>query len=281
MLERQLIGGVERLRVCRAFFGRGLYHTAAYRVGEVLVDSGCAHTAGEMVAALERGAPPRLILNTHGHEDHIGANGPLQARFGLRVMAHPLALPVLAAPRARQPEQLYRRLVWGYPAPCRADALEGSIEAAGVALEVIPTPGHSADHVAFFERSRGWLFCGDAFVGGQDRELRPESDALGVIASLRRLLALGAAALFPGSGSVYHQPGAVLSQKIAYLEDLGGRIVELHQRGLSARRIRTVVFGRERPVAWITGGDFTSLNLVRSFLRGGSPSPADTRLAVP
>jgi glyoxylase-like metal-dependent hydrolase (beta-lactamase superfamily II) len=279
MLERESIGEVEKLRVCRAFFGHAFYFTAAYRVGELLIDSGCAHTAGEMVSSLEGSVPPRLVLITHAHEDHIGANAALQARFGARILAHPLALPVMAAPGALKPLHAYRRLVWGYPAPSSGAPLGDRVASEKISLQVIPTPGHSVDHVAFFEPDRGWLFSGDAFVGGQDRELRPLSDAWQIVSSLRRLQALDAAVLFPGSGTVYHRPGPVIARKIAYLEELGGRILELHRRGLSPRRIRSELFGGERAIAWLTTWDFSTLNLVRSFLRPAAQT-TDERLAI-
>ena len=64
--------------------------------------------------------PPASIVNTHTHEDHIGANGKLQAKMaGLVIQAHPLALPVLADPQRTQPLHPYRRLFWGWPAPSR------------------------------------------------------------------------------------------------------------------------------------------------------------------
>jgi glyoxylase-like metal-dependent hydrolase (beta-lactamase superfamily II) len=280
MLEREVVAGVEKLRVCRTFFGHNFYSTAAYRIGEVLVDSGCAYTASELVRAVERSPRPRLVLNTHAHEDHIGANGPLQARFGLRILAHPATVRIMAAPRERQPEQLYRRIMWGYPEPSRGEPVGELVEAPGVRLQVIPTPGHCEDHLAFFELERGWLFCGDAFYGGKDRGLRPISDAWQMIASLRRMLALDAAVLFPGSGTVYQRPREALGEKIAYLEDLGDRIRELRRRGLSTRRIRDELFGREEAIFWITGRDFSALNLVRSFLFGATPPYASDTAAT-
>ena len=61
-----------------------------------MVDTGCAHTHKELLKALE-GRPVERIVNTHTHEDHIGANGALQWQNPrLDILAHPLALPVLA-----------------------------------------------------------------------------------------------------------------------------------------------------------------------------------------
>ncbi len=77
MLRAITLGVVTRFELARTLAGRGRYWTAAYLVGDTLIDSGCAHTARELVNALAH-VDVRAILNTHSHEDHIGGNGPLR-----------------------------------------------------------------------------------------------------------------------------------------------------------------------------------------------------------
>jgi hypothetical protein len=45
-------GEVRRFRMARTMLGRGWYHTAAYWVDGLMVDSGCAHAVPELMAAL-------------------------------------------------------------------------------------------------------------------------------------------------------------------------------------------------------------------------------------
>jgi glyoxylase-like metal-dependent hydrolase (beta-lactamase superfamily II) len=266
MIETETIGPVLRLRMARAIFGRAIYHTAAYRVGTLLVDSGCAHTLGELLAILDGGPRIEQVVCTHSHEDHVAGNRALAAGHGARLLAHPLAVPVLAAPRELQPQQLYRRILWGYPEPSTAFAIGDELEADGRRYRVIHTPGHSPDHICLLEPREGWLFTGDAFVGGQDRALRREADVHAIIRSLRLLLELDPRVLFPGSGTVYCEPRQVLREKIEYLEQLGDRVHALAARGLSVRRIRRRLLGPEPWIATVTQGDFTGENLIRSFL---------------
>lgn len=92
MLKTYRYDAVTRIDMARTLAGRGHYWTTAYLVDGVLVDTGCAHTARELAGALV-GESLALIVNTHSHEDHIGANGTLQQqREGLGILAHPLAL---------------------------------------------------------------------------------------------------------------------------------------------------------------------------------------------
>jgi glyoxylase-like metal-dependent hydrolase (beta-lactamase superfamily II) len=136
---------------------------------------------------------------------------------------------------------------------------------------VIHTPGHSPDHVCLFEPEQGWLFSGDAFIGGQDRALRQGYDIHGIIASLKKLAELPVRKIFSGSGSVRTEGTRHLQDKIDYLEGLGQRIQALRRQGLSARRIRRKLFGRELPIAYITLGHFSGLHLVRSYLAQPTP----------
>jgi glyoxylase-like metal-dependent hydrolase (beta-lactamase superfamily II) len=260
-------GGIQRFRLARTLLGRGLYFTTAYLVDGLLVDSGCAHSVKELVAALEGLPRIHTIVNTHSHEDHIAGNAAVFRRHGARVLAHPLALPVLAEPRRLQPEPLYRRIFWGYPEPSLGSAIGETVETERYRFDVIHTPGHSPDHICLFEPDQGWLFVGDAFVGGRDRAIRWESNVWQIVASLRTLESLGAKLMFPGSGTIYSDPRQAIKQKIDYLERTGEKVRQLYDQGLSTARIREQLFGPEPLIARITFGDFTGLNLVRTFIK--------------
>jgi glyoxylase-like metal-dependent hydrolase (beta-lactamase superfamily II) len=89
---------VRKFRMARTLFGRGFYYTAGYWVDGLLIDTGCSYTVRELVSALHENGVA-LIVNTHSHEDHIGANAALQRRFRAEIRAHPSGLHVLAKPR--------------------------------------------------------------------------------------------------------------------------------------------------------------------------------------
>ena len=264
MISAEQIGLVRKFSIARTMFGRDLYFTAAYLVDGLMVDTGCAHTVRELTQALD-GLHVHLIANTHSHEDHIGANAALQSVFDAQISAHRDALPYLADPRLRLLRP-YQRVVWGYPAPSAGLALGNQLETEHFRFEVIHTPGHSPDHVCLYEPGQGWLFTGDAYVGGRDKALRSDYNVWQILSSLKKLARLDAQFIFPGSGTVRDNPKEAFRTKIDYLEGKAERVLELHARGLNYRRISKQLFGPEMLIAYITLGHFSGRNLVRSYI---------------
>jgi len=268
MLKVTQYGEVTRFDLARSISGRGRYWTTCYKVGDTLIDSGCAHTREELQHALGKTSLARIV-NSHTHEDHIGANGLLQSHNdGLEILAHPLALPVLVNPRHAQPLHPYRQFFWGWPTSSNAQAvMDGElIETENYRFRVVYTPGHNEDHICLYEENRGWLFSGDLFNGGRDRAVVAGSDIWEIIASLKRVASLPIETLFPGSSRVRLKPKEELINKITYLEELGENVLRLHSRGYSVNEIRNALLGGRMWIEAVTIGHFTRRRLVLSYL---------------
>lgn len=265
MIHVETIGEVRKFRLARTLFGRSLYYTACYWIDGLVVDTGCAHTVDELVSELD-GLSVERIVNTHSHEDHIGANAAIASKFNAVVSAHALALPVIEDPEGRQPLQAYRKVMWGCPDPSKGTELGDQVRTNHCTFEVVHTPGHSPDHVCLYEPEKGWIFTGDAYIGGRDRALRRDYDIWEIIESLKRIVKLDITCLFPGSGSVRRNPRDELAGKIGYLEETGERVLELYDRGIGPRHIYRRLFGREMPLSYFTLGHFSGKNLVLSYI---------------
>ncbi|MGD2253315.1 MAG: MBL fold metallo-hydrolase [Anaerolineales bacterium] len=269
MLRATEFGDVVQYRLARTLAGRGRYWTAAYYVDGLLVDTGCRYSVRELVEALAD-KPLERVVNTHAHEDHIGANQALlQQHPGLEILAHPAALPVLEDPRRTQPLNPYQILFWGYPAPSAGEAVSDAmmIETNRFRLQVVFTPGHSVDHICLYEPDQGWLFTGDLFVGGEIRALRSDSDVGQMVTSLKRVAELPAEWLFPASARARPNAAKELAAKIAYFEALEAKVLELHRRGRQVGEIARGLLGGPTWVEFVTLGHFSRRNLVRSFLQ--------------
>lgn len=234
-----------------------------YLVDGLLIDTGPSYTAEELCAFLAD-KRPQLAVNTHYHEDHISANKNLQDAYGTRIYAHPAAVEKISQPATLYP---YQEQVWGYPVPSSVQPLGEYIETPGYRFDVIRTPGHDLDHVCLFEKSSGWLFTGDLYVTTRPVVCRPNDDMKGTLRDLKVLRALGPSVIFPAPTHVVKEPLQKLDLLIAYLEELGGKIEALCNRGMDAEQISREVFGPEGPIAELTQQQFSSLNMVKSFLR--------------
>lgn len=164
-MARNQHGPFERI-VLTARDAAGAASLSVYRIGDLLIDTGGTRVAHALVDAL-RDDPPRRILCTHQHEDHVGGIGALRRAFG--------ALPVyiaepylsLLASFDRVPD--YRAHVWGTPEPVR-DALgflPGALfEAGGTTLRALETPGHTPFHITFVAHDSGntYALTGDLYT---------------------------------------------------------------------------------------------------------------------
>lgn len=265
MLETASFGEITQIRMSREFGGKPLFWVAAYLVDGLLIDTGCHYTAQELADYLVK-EPTTMVVNTHYHEDHIGANRLIQERFGIPIYAPADSIPLIAQKATLFP---YQEFVWGYPEPSAVLPLPAVVRTDRFTFEVVKTPGHSADHIVLVERSQGWCFSGDLFVNKTLRTIRPEEDVAATAESLRRIAALGTdrLVLLTSLGRVFENGREVLEAFDRFITKLSQKARALRARGRSIPEIMVELFGNEDPRAALTNGQFTTENLVRSVLK--------------
>jgi glyoxylase-like metal-dependent hydrolase (beta-lactamase superfamily II) len=109
---------------------------------------------------------PALILNTHGHIDHIGANKDIKEKFSIPLYIHSADSPMLG--NVKQSEMAAFLGVIDSPSPDHLLNDGDKIKIGKSFLRVIHTPGHSPGSVSFL--GDGFLLSGDTlFFGGVGR----------------------------------------------------------------------------------------------------------------
>lgn len=146
----------------------------------VVVDPGPADE-GHLTAVAAHG-PVGLTLVTHGHDDHVG---------GVEDFGHPV----------------------------RAVTDGDEFVAAGLAITVLATPGHTADSVCFLidDGAERAVLTGDTILGrGTTVVAAPDGNLGDYLASLKRLQELGPVPVLPGHGPALADCGAAAAYYLAH-----------------------------------------------------------------
>ncbi|AQL42029.1 MBL fold hydrolase [Halorientalis sp. IM1011] len=178
--------------------------TNAYLLGSdsaLLIDPAArTDTLDDAVAA----ADPSHVAVTHHHPDHVGAvadyadacNGTLWAHAG-RAEAFERATGVAPDRRFRPGDR---------------------IQTGDGPIEIVDTPGHAQEHVAF-AWGEGAVVGDLAVAAGSVVVGAPEGDMRAYLTSLRRLRGRGFETLYPGHGPVIEDPEATLTRLLDHRLD--------------------------------------------------------------
>src|SRR3954467_14156629 len=243
--------------------------TNTYVVGEpgsgqaVVIDPGpdaAAHLGAVEAALAARDARVVAVLVTHHHGDHAEAAQPWGARFGAPVAA---ATAAVAGPRG----QLL--------------APGERLRLAGTTIDVVATPGHTPDHLAFRLES-GAVLVGDHVLGrGTSVVTHPEGDVAAYLESLRRVHDLGPSALYCGHGpELTEDPGAVLEFYLAHRAFREHQLLEVLGRGPATvdELVATVYADYPRQV-WPAAAQSTRATLDKLRAEGRGEGTEPVRLA--
>lgn len=132
----------------------------------VIIDPGCSIPAEEnqLFGYIDsHQLKPLMVINTHGHIDHVIGNDAVKNRYGIKVAAHPDVKDDFV--------QAKRHAAWlGFRPEGNAQidlpdidlADEQVIKVGESTLEVICTPGHAQGSISLYAQIEGWVFTGDA-----------------------------------------------------------------------------------------------------------------------
>ena len=127
----------------------------------------------------------KYIINTHGHFDHVSANGKMKDATGADILIHPLDAPMLE--KLSSNAAFFGVSVENSP-PCDQTLEEGDTVSFGdITLKVIHTPGHTPGGISLY--TNGIVFVGDTlFAGSIGRTDFPGGDFNTLISSIKTKL---------------------------------------------------------------------------------------------
>lgn len=226
MFQRNVAPGVHRLCIA---------HTNMYLVEHgdrvLLVDAGLPSFWRPLVDALtaigRRPSDVDGVALTHAHFDHVGIAKRIRQEWRVPVWVHSGDIRLAAHPYSYRPETarlLYPLRHPGGLRPLAAMAAAGALVVPGVREvtvlspgaplpgrpTIVPTPGHTAGHVALHLPDRDALLVGDAIVtldpytGGTGPQIvarAATADSPEALRSLDALVATGAGIVLPGHGA--------------------------------------------------------------------------------
>ena len=182
------------------------------------------------------GVPLARLLLTHGHPDHVGG------------------LPAILE---RWPSVQVVRF---------AGSIEDRVAAGDTALRPLYTPGHSPDHLCFFDEQSGDLYCGDLVRAGGSIVI-PASKGGNLrhyLESLASVRALRPRRLLPGHGPIIDDPEAILDEYVKHRHEREEQIVAALRAGsMSPEQITALVYGELSTALSAAAADSVLAHLVK------------------
>ena len=193
------------------------------------------------LAALLRvvaGRPVEAIILTHTHKDHSALVPRFKAATGAPVWfegPHRLSRPL----RPFEINALARSCDWGLR-PDRRLADGERLELDGVTLEVMATPGHCANHLAFGLAGTPWLLTGDHVMGWNSTLVAvPDGSMRDYLTSLDRVIGSPYSHYLSAHGGAIMEGPAYARALRTHRLARNGQIVGAVERG--ARTVMAVV----------------------------------------
>jgi hydroxyacylglutathione hydrolase len=166
MRVRIMMGQMDYERVVVGAFDTNCYHVYCEQTLECAVVDPGAEPEKIFRAIEQKGLKPKVLINTHGHVDHVGANKDIKEKYDIPLCVHPSDSSMLS--NILNSTMGFFLGAKKSPAPDRFIEEGDEINIGTSSLKVIHTPGHSPGSVSL--SGDGFLLSGDVlFCGGVGR----------------------------------------------------------------------------------------------------------------
>lgn len=233
-----------------------------YLVDGMLIDTGAEKMLDDLIPFFQEHPFDQAVL-THNHEDHTGTAAWIEEHLHVPIYGHPIGLEECRRPGVYP---MYRQLTWGGRKAFNPEALGETVQSRQHNWQVLYTPGHADDHVAFYHPESGRLFSGDLFVSPKTKVLMATESIPQLIRSLETLLATNFRSLYCSHAGYFANGREMVEKKHHYLQNLTSMVRELDRQGLTAPEIRDRLLPGDYPIIAFSQGEWDSLHAVESIL---------------
>ncbi len=202
----------------------------------------------------------QAILLTHHHRDHSGGAGRLRKATGGPIRCHALEAPLVREATAIEAKD-------DQPAVAGIE-VDGSIEdgerlqAGGVEVVVVHTPGHAPGHCCFFLPASGLMLSGDLVLGNATTSVSaPHGNMDDLLRSLAHLLDFPMTTIVPAHGPLIHDPRENVESVLAHRREREEQVIAALEAGddQPAAIVTRVYPGLEEKLVELAGKQVTSI----------------------
>lgn len=234
----------------------------SFYVDGLLIDTGSPFLLNDYIPFFTKKPIDRVVL-THYHEDHAGGAKWIQNHLHVPIYIHESTAASCSKP-FDYPE--YRKLAWGETESFEAKPLPPLFSSKSESWETIHTPGHTKDHVSFYNHDRKILFSGDLYVLTRTKVIIAEEDITQTMASIKKVLAYDFEEVYCSHAGYLPKGRKRLSDKLQYLEAIQEEVIRLHDKGMDVLSIKKELFPKQYPITIASGGEWDSIHIVTSIL---------------
>ena len=237
----------------------------SFNVDGILIDTGSSSLVNEFKPYFDQADFDAIYL-THFHEDHMGNVSYLQQQNDIPTFIHPMSTHLTAKP-FRIPT--YRQIVWGESKPFTSEALSDTFSSRNHTWEVVETPGHTEDHVAFYNRDLGAMFTGDLFITPKVKLVLIDENILDTLDSLKKIQAYDFDDMYCCHAGHVKDATKWIQLKIDYLEELEAKVLQLAKQGKDVHEITAQLFPNPYPIIAVSNTEWSPLHMIRTFMNRG------------
>ena len=240
---------------------KSVLHVSLYLVDGMLIDTGPSRKADLVTSLLSQWEFDQVVL-THHHEDHTGLAPWIEREKRVPIYIHETGIE-LCEKKAKLP--FYRHLFWGKRDAFSPEKLGANVQSNHYMWEVIHTPGHAIDHIALFNREKGWMFGGDLFVQPRPKSMFRFEDVPLLISSLRKVLTYDFTTYFCQHAGIIVDGKKVLKQKLDYLLGMQQEILFRYNEGKSTKQIQQELFPKKHIMNYFSLGESSARHFIHSI----------------